>query len=378
MATYMKSNEFVEIANLCNCDIDQIYEVISEYNPKIRKRDIAHRITNYRRKGLLPLDSGNYVSKGEVLKSTSTMYDDEGNIILQWVKTDADKENQFKAVETAIKNLTANIIPKEVAPFKQEDIDQHTTTMYICNDLHFGMLSWGEETNKDWDTSIAEIEVAKASNYLVEAAPKSKYGLVVDLGDLTESDNTNNTTAKSGNALDTDSRLPKVLRVAYTALINLINKALTKHEIVYFYNIVGNHSFVISTAVREVILQYYKDEPRVIVDSSANPIKYHHFGKNIFQFVHGDSLKMKNAGEVLAVDCAKTFSNSVFRYSFFGHTHVDSVIDGKICKAESFRNLPSNNYWAHDMGYRRQLGTMKSITFKDDRGEISRNTYTIT
>lgn len=378
MATYMKSDEFIEIAIRCNYDINDIFNVIVKENPRIRKRVIEQRIANYRRKGKLPLDSGNKVSTGEVLKGSSTLYDDEGNVIVQWVKTDASKEDQLEAVRTAVKDIASIIDPAESTSVPVTDLDEHTTTMYISNDLHFGMLSWEGETNKDWDISLAKAEVAKATNYLVNAAPKSKYGIVVDLGDLTEADTTSNTTAKSGNPLDTDSRLPKVLRVAYTALINLINKALTKHEIVYFYNIVGNHSFVMSTAVREVILQYYRNEPRVIVCSSANPIKYHHFGQNIFQFAHGDSLRMKNAGEVLAVDCAKTFSNSTFRYSFFGHTHVDSVVDGKICKAESFRNLPPNNYWAHDMGYRRQLGTMKSITFKDDRGEISRNTYTVT
>jgi len=377
--TYIKSEEFITIANDCNHNLTAMLERIRETNPKMSKQRVKERLERYRRKGLLPIDSGNYVSVGEVLKGTSTLYDDSGNVIIQWVKSDVAKEDQLSAVADAVKNLAATLTPSEPVPEPLADVnlDEHSLTMYISNDLHFGMLSWGDETGKDWDIHTAETELDKAVTYLVDAAPMSKYGLVVDLGDLVEADSTSNTTAKSGNQLDVDSRLPKVLRVAYKALINLIDKALAKHEIVYFYNIIGNHSFVMSTAVREVILQYYRNEPRVIVCDSANPIKYHHFGQNIFQFAHGDSLKMKNAGEVLAVDCASTFSDSKFRYAFFGHTHVDAVVDGRICKAESFRNIPSNNFWAHDMGYRRQLGTMKSITFKDDRGEISRNTYTV-
>ena len=375
--TYIKSDEFIQIANDCRHDLQAILKILQETNPKMTKQRVKERLERYRRKGLLPIDSGNFVSTGEVLRGTSTLYDDEGNVVIQWVKSDVAKEDQLSAVADAVRNLAATIKPVGTTPAPSTTSDEHSLTMYISNDLHFGMLSWGDETGKDWDIHTAEVELDKAVNYLVDAAPPSKYGLVVDLGDLVESDNTSNTTSKSGNQLDVDSRLPKVLRIAYKALINLIDKALTKHEVVYFYNIIGNHSFVMSTAVREVILQYYRNEPRVIVCDSANPIKYHHFGQNIFQFAHGDSLKMKNAGEVLAVDCASTFSASKFRYAFFGHSHVDAVVDGRICKAESFRNIPSNNFWAHDMGYRRQLGTMKSITFKDDRGEISRNTYTV-
>ncbi len=378
MATYMKSDEFIEIANTCNCNVDEIFEIIRQENPKIQKQKIAKRIANYRRKGRLALDSGNQVSRGEILRGSSTLYDDEGNVVIQWVKTDADKTNQLEAVGTAIRELTSDIIPTLPTSAPINLLDEHTTTMYICNDLHFGMLSWGPETGQDWDTASVKKEVALASDYLVEAAPKSKYGIVLDLGDITEADNFTNTTPKSGNPLDTDSRLPKVLRLAYQALIDLIHRALLKHETVYFYNIAGNHDGVVSCSIREVILQYFKDEPRVIVCGSPSPIKYHHFGQNIFQFAHGDGLKMKDAGEVMAVDCESTFSGSRYRYAFFGHNHKDSVVDGRLCKAESFRNIAPLNSWAHHMGYRRQLGTMKSITFKDDRGEISRNTYTVT
>ena len=318
MATYRKSTEFIEIAQQCNYNVQAMLQEIRKTTPKATKRQVIQRLATSRRRGLVPLDSGNTVSLGETLKATSTLYDDEGNIVLQWVKSDASKEDQLTAVEDSIKNLASTIEPISQNPTIPVQSDDQTTTVYISNDLHFGMLSWDSETGKDWDIDIAKAEVNKATNYLVDAAPPSKYAVVVDLGDITESDSTQNTTAKSGNALDTDSRLPKVLRIAYQALINLINKALTKHEIVYFYNIIGNHSFIMSTAVREVILQYYRNEPRVIVDSTANPIKYHAFGQCLLQFAHGDSMKMKDAGEVMTVDNETTFSNSKYRYALFG------------------------------------------------------------
>ena len=98
---------------------------------------------------------------------------------------------------------------------------------------------------------------------------------------------------------------------------------------------------------------------------------------NHFQFAHGDGMKMNKAGEVMAVDKQDIFSSTKYRYSHYGHYHTDKVHDGPICRAESHRNIPPNNHWAYAHGYRRGPGTMKSITYHKNKGEISRQIYTI-
>ena len=64
-------------------------------------------------------------------------------------------------------------------------------------------------------------------------------------------------------------------------------------------------------------------------------------------------------------------------HAHFGHNHKDSVWDGANTKQESHRNLPPQNVWATNMGYRRQVGTMKSITYDKKYGEESRQTYNV-
>ena len=90
MATeYIKHNEFVRIAIECESNINLMTEYIrTNIHPNADKKQVAQRLAHYRRKGHLPLDSGNAVSIGEVLKGTSTLYDDTGNIVQQWIKTD--------------------------------------------------------------------------------------------------------------------------------------------------------------------------------------------------------------------------------------------------------------------------------------------------
>ena len=74
--TYIKTDTFIDIASQCNFDAKAIIAHIQAHiNPSYNTNTtvINNRISNYRRKGLLPLDSGNFVSLGEVLKGSSTL-----------------------------------------------------------------------------------------------------------------------------------------------------------------------------------------------------------------------------------------------------------------------------------------------------------------
>lgn len=378
--TYIKTDEFLTIANEHNFDAQAMLTyIVTNLNPAYTgtTTTINNRIANYRRKGLLPLDSGNYVSLGEVLVGSSTLYDHTGAIKQQWVKTDVPKQQQLESFTEAIRAIAADTPTLPVVTQLTPSLDSDLATLYISNDAHLGALMWDQETGHDWNTDIAKQTFYSAYDHLFEASPNSKVGIVVDLGDLTEADNNRNMTPKSGHILATDSRHGKVLRVAYEMLIYAINKALLKHELVYFYNIGGNHDEFTSIAVREVIRVAFASNPRVIVDESAMPIKYHLHGSTLIQFAHGDGMKMTKAGEVMAVDQSSIFSSTTHRFSHFGHNHVDKVIDTPICRVESHRNLTPNNHWALGMGYRRNPGTMKSITYSTTKGEISRSIYNI-
>lgn len=371
---YIKSDEFIEQALAHNCNVKSMYNMYKDRYAD--ESTIRQRIKAYRSKGLLPLDSGNQVSYGEVLKGSSTLYDDKGNVKLQWVKTNTPANDQLQAIEEAIKTMTANIKPLPLLE-RPEGFTNENLTVYISNDVHFGALMWAPESGTDWDIKIATNAMENAYDYLFETSPNSTYALVVDLGDLIEVDDFKNMTPHSGNILAVDGRYPKILRSAYESLVYAINLALQKHEIVHFINIAGNHDISTGVAIREIIRSYFRDNPRVIIDDSPKPIKYHMHGNTLLQFAHGDGLKMKDAGEVMAHDMEEVFSKSKHRFAHFGHNHKDSVYDGRLCRAESHRNLAPTNDWAYHKGYRRQLGTMKSITYSSANGEISRSIYNI-
>ena len=375
---YIKSNVFRQLVSDCNGDLDLMLSIIhSEYNAKMSKKDLRRRIERYRRNGDLPLDSGNSVSVGEVLKGTSTMYDHEGRVVLQWVKSDVDRTQQLEAIQEVIRDLAQSITPLAPTAIPTTSTDD-LATLYLSNDIHFGALMWAPESGENWDMAIAQSTVESAYNYLFDSTPSSKVGIVVDLGDLMEVDSFKNLTPQSGNPLAVDGRFPKILRAAYGALVYAILKALLKHEQVIFINIAGNHDMTVGHAIREIVRAFFVNEPRVIVDDSPSAIKYLHLNEVLLQFAHGDGLKMKDAGEVMAHDCQDIFSETKFRYAHFGHTHKDAVYDGRLCRSESHRNLAPLNDWAAHKGFRRQLGTMKAITYHSTKGEVARSLFTLT
>lgn len=374
----LKRADFIEIAKQCNCNANDIMDHLKEIGKPTSVQAVYSRLRKLKAKGLLPLDSGNTVESGQILKGTATYHygDKATGKPAQWIRTDVDKENQLAAFKEAVESIASSLSP--LPPMKEVvDCNEETTSVYISNDIHFGALCWAPESGTDWDLKIAESTVREAYDTLVQSTPASKYAIVVDLGDLMEMDDHSNMTPKSGNVLAVDGRYPKVLRAAYESLIYGIQRALEKHELVYFYNVEGNHDMSSAHAIREIIYQAFKDEPRVIIDESPSPIKYHQFNEVLLQFFHGDGMKMRSAGEAMAVDCQSIFSETKFRYGHSGHTHKDAVLDTAICRIESHRNLAGLNHWAHAQGYRSPLGTMKAITYHKSKGEIARNLYTL-
>ena len=378
--SYIKSDTFIEICYECEFDVKAIGKALEKHKPgyDAQDRNIRSRIGNYRRKGLLPLESGNSVATGELLKGTSTQYGPNGEIKQQWVKTDVDKEKFLEAFRTTIAELASTIPSIPTLPAPAIEAPSDLATLYISNDVHFGALVWGEETESDYSTDIASERLRSAYDYLFSCSPDTEIGIICDLGDLLEVDSFSNTTPKSGNPLDVDSRYQRILRTAYEALIYAVTKALEKHKTVHFYNIEGNHDITTGSAIREIMRMAFKNNPRVIIDDTPKNIKYHQHGQTLLGFAHGDNMKMAQAGETMAYDKQDVFSQTKHRFFHFGHNHKHSVIDGKLCKIESHRNIAPLNSWAYANGYRRGIGTMSSITYSAELGEVSRQLFNVT
>lgn len=374
--TYLSSDTFIELCKEHHLNIDAISAAIKTLGKgDSQKHHIRARIANYQRKGLLPLDSGNTVTQGTVLRGTSTLFDSEGSVVMQWVKTDVAKESALEAFESAIQSITDRVVP--VAPVASPTgCMDHLLSIYTIGDAHIGMLAHAPESGADNDLTTIESSLVGAMRMLVQQSLPTNEAFIIDVGDYQHSDNPQNRTAKSGNALDVDGRYHKVLEVSLRLATELIDLALQKHAIVRWRSAIGNHNETSAIMMNQFIKAYYRNEPRVIVHDSPSMFMYHQFGKNLIGITHGHTVKPDKLGEIMAVDCESIWSSTKFRYWYIGHIHHQSVKEYPSCVVESFRTLAGKDAWHFSSGYRSGQD-MKCITLHQDYGEIARNTVNI-
>lgn len=377
MAEYIKHDVFVDIAKLCNYDIKNMTTHIRQsINPQANPKDIARRLNTYRLKGFLPLDSGNHVSAGEVLKGTSTLYDESGQIVLQWVKSDSDKESQLAAFESAIDKLTSKIVPIETTEFNGS-IDADLLVKIPVADAHLGLLTWHKEVGVDFDLTIAKDLYTEAMTRLIASAPNASVCLLLDLGDTIHSDDSSNQTKASKHQLDVDGRYDKLYDMALHIVCSMIDVALTKYPRVVFRKTRGNHDADSSIGISAALAMRYRNEPRVVIERSPSLFWWYKFGRTLHFSTHGHTVRQQKAlPEIAAHDCKSVWSECDFVYIDTGHVHHQQILETRTAVCESHNSLTAGDSYNYGHGYR-SLRNIKAITYHKDFGEIGRNIVSI-
>lgn len=370
---YAQTDEFVQICIEHDYNVKDICSALHALYPTqdVRPYKVEQRIANCKRRGLLPLASGNSVDTGQILRGTSTLYDSSGNIKQQWVKSDADKANMLAAFGSAVANITSTIVPVE-ATTPPSIVVSDLMTVYPIGDAHIGLLAHAPETGADSDLAIIEHNLVSAMTMLVTQANPTETAYIADLGDWYHSDNNENRTAASGNALDVDGRYHKVLEVGLRIAIKLVDLALTKHNTVYWRSSIGNHNTHSAVMMNLFIQAYYRNEPRVIVRNSPSMIDYFQFGKVLFGVTHGHTAKPDKLAQLMPVDCSDIWSSTKFRYFLTGHVHHQSVKEYPTCTIETFRTIAHKDAWHAASGYRSGQD-LQCITYHREYGEVARN-----
>lgn len=302
---------------------------------------------------------------------TSTMYDADGTVRLQWVKAKLSKTGELEALREAIEEVAAEYkgVAKPVKPPPRNDAD--LLVAYPLGDPHIGMYAWREEAGEDFDCDIARSDLLAATSRLVEVAPPSERCVIVNLGDFFHSDNNQNRTARSGHALDVDTRWPRVLKVGCQIMIDLVGLALRKHAKVEVINAIGNHDDHSAVMLSAFMDAFFHNEPRVTVYSSSSKFHYVEHGKTLIGVTHGDTIRLPHLGGIMATDQSDAWGRAEHRYWLTGHVHHSSKLELPGCTVESFRTLAAKDAWAAGAGYRAGRD-MYAIVYSKEFGEVER------
>lgn len=311
--------------------------------------------------------------EGHKVKGVSALVDAQGRVIQQWVKTRSEDRTD-DLVEALKATFEAYRGPATLPP-APAGTDQDLATFYNIADHHLGLFAWARETGEDYDLKIGEATLLDAMARLVANAPNSSRAVVLNLGDFFHADSPENRTARSGNALDVDTRYAKVLQVGVRLMIDCIDLALQKHDHVRVRCLPGNHDSNTALALSVALAAFYRESPRVEVDTDPSRFFWWRFGKVFVGATHGDMVKPDDMPGVMASYRARDWGESEFRYAYFGHVHHRSRGGGEKHGVvwETFQSLAAKDAWHSASGYSSGR-SMVAITHHRDQGEVFRHT----
>jgi hypothetical protein len=325
------------------------------------------------RRGYSPShDMTHVVPDGFTVKGVSTYYDAEGKPRGQWVKSRADETAMLDRLADLVSGLAEAVDGKFKATPAPAEVTDDLLTVYPLGDPHIGMYAWGEQSGEDFDLDVAERDLRGAMVRLVASSPPSRQCIILNLGDYLHGDSPSNMTARSGNTLDIDTRWEKVMRVGARLMFWLVEHALTKHETVIVRNVQGNHDDTSSFALSLVLEAYFRNEPRVRIETSPNPFWYYRFGKVLIGATHGHSVKQADLPNIMAADRAADWGETTQRHWYTGHIHHKDTKEFYGVMCESFRTLAASDAWHHASGYRSGRD-MHAIVHHREWGEVERH-----
>lgn len=378
MAVKVDDVTLVQLCEEFNYHLPSMVEAIKERfdDYKVRPYRIARRINKLRTRGLLPLDSGNYVSSGEVLRGSSTLYDEAGDIKLQWVKTDVAKEDQLDALKELVDSLV-----EELPKFKKKDYELSYTSedlmaVYPLGDPHVGMKAYKDEAGEDWDLKRTQEVFCGVFDRLVKTAPHCEQAVIVNLGDYFHRDNVAGVTERHKHSLDTDGNYLMMVETGLKIMVQMINSALEHHKTVKVINILGNHDDTGAMFLQAALKHMYENEPRVDIGCTSSVFQYFQHGKAFFGVHHGHTCKADKLPLVMATDKPKEWGSSDYRYWLTGHVHHDTRKEYSGCTVESFRTLAAKDNYAYSGGYRAGQDS-KALVIHKEYGEVERHTINI-
>jgi hypothetical protein len=306
----------------------------------------------------------------------STLLDGQGKIRAQWLQAPKDEQTRWEefwaACERNAKQYKGIAEPVKAPKYNDED----TCTVYPLGDPHIGMLAWAKETGQDFDLQIAERDLIRAIDLLVDRAPPSKRAVLANVGDFFHAENDDQKTPTGGNKLDCDTRWAKITDVGFHIMRHLIDRLLEKHAFVEVVNVPGNHDPRMARMMNMWLSVVYEKENRASIKDNRSPYLYIKHGRNLLGFAHGDGAKPEQLPGIMAADQPSDWGDTDYRMWFTGHIHHQTRKEYPGCVIESFRTLAARDYWHSWKGYRSGQ-SLSCITLHEEYGEITRSTVDI-
>jgi hypothetical protein len=318
------------------------------------------------------------VGESQLLAGASTLYGEDGQIRLQWVKSMPEKEaairDKLKDYAEALTAEMTQFVPHESQPVLCNDSD--LLSAIFMGDAHVGQYSHAPETRQaDFDTNLATSQIRDAVDYLINKAPAAETGMFVDVGDALHADSAHNATF-AGTALDVDTRYHNTFYRLAEVMKYTVIRMLQKFPKVVVIVARGNHNDSSAIAIQVLLSFYFENEPRVTILPTQGYFHYVQFGKWLIAVHHGDKVKTNDLPGILARDLPKAWGETTHRMWALGHIHHQTTKEMAGCIIRTFGTLAPPDGWHSSKGYGSER-VMEMLTFKREGGLHSTYQYSI-
>ena len=314
------------------------------------------------------------VPDGYKVKGVSTYYNDEGQPVGQWVKSQADEKRQL---EIMLERLSAAMdsIPRFTPTPMPDQTDDNLLSLLTITDFHLGMYAWEAETGDAWDVDIARQVFLDSVHKMIQGSPKSEVGVLCQLGDFLHWDGMLAITPTSSHILDADTRYGKLVELAMTVMSQAVGMMLEHFGRVVVVSAEGNHDISGSIWLRKYIKHVFGDDERVEVIDNEFPFYGYLWGETMLGFHHGHKVKLANLHKLFASEprFRKMWGSATQTYIHVGHYHHEKVIEDGGAIAEQHPTLSGRDAYASRGGWVSRRGA-KVITYHKTDGEVARIT----
>lgn len=316
-------------------------------------------------------DMNHAVPDSHYVKGVSTLYDDEGRVRMQWVKSDKRVEDALKYLHQIAEELKEEVpTSPSVTPPKHGHKELLNT--YVVTDYHLGMAAWGEETkDEDWDTKKSEDLLVNWFAQAIALSPRAETAVFAQLGDFLHWDSMMPVTPTSGHILDADGKYQNTVRVAIKCITRITQMLLEKYPKVHLIMAEGNHDISSSIWLREMLAHYYSNEPRITVDVNPDPYYCVEHGETSLFFHHGHKRRPSNISSVFVAKFRDVFGRTKNSYAHMGHMHHTDIKENDLMIVEQHQTLSAKDSHCSRGGWHSGRSA-NVITYHNKYGEVSR------
>jgi hypothetical protein len=253
--------------------------------------------------------------------------DSDNNILTKplWQVKVECRRRVSKAMESACAVLASRIVGGKfkLAPIKYKTAKVRPSVLELSmTDHHFGKLGWAPEVGHDYDLKIAERYFENGVNRSIDRAIGCDIAeIILPLGNDYYHFETRSGTTEAGTPVDCDGRWAKVYQVGIESMLNAVERCRQVAPVRVVW-IPGNHDYVSSYWLCQVIKQAFASSKNVTVDVRPVGRKYHQFGKCLIGWCHGKDEKAARLPGLMAVEKPEDWAKSTAcREWHIGHLH---------------------------------------------------------